>query len=194
MWRKTRQCIWGWSWLIFSKTFSILRNTLPQLSKKLVHLLFCVFRTKLNKAVSIFCRLPEWIRNVLMIARFSTRLGWECGWKCCMANSKDWRSENLNAIELSCEVVKKVATPPFLHQPPHPTPPLLLFRFIPPPKWLNFWKDLSPFNKGVGGEEGGGSNYEMPMLFLTMIKIIDLICLINFTPYNFIVNSFQSIF
>ena len=123
MWRKTRQCIWGWSWLIFSKTFSILRNTLPQLSKKLVHLLFCVFRTKLNKAVSIFCRLPEWIRNVLMIARFSTRLGWECGWKCCMANSKDWRSENLNAIELSCEVVKKVATPPFLHQPP-PTPPL----------------------------------------------------------------------
>ena len=166
MWRKTRQCIWGWSWLIFSKTFSILRNTLPQLSKKLVHLLFCVFRTKLNKAVSIFCRLPEWIRNVLMIARFSTRLGWECGWKCCMANSKDWRSENLNAIELSCEVVKKVATPPISTStpPPHPStapfqvyPPILAKHFVPPPpKWLNFWKDLSPFNKGVGGEEGGG--------------------------------------
>ena len=42
--------------------------------------LFCVFQTKLNKAVNIFCRLPEWIRNVQMIPGFSTRLGWERGW------------------------------------------------------------------------------------------------------------------
>ena len=35
--------------------------------KKIVHLLFCVFQTKLNKAVNILCRLPEWIRNVQMI-------------------------------------------------------------------------------------------------------------------------------
>ena len=36
---------------------------------------FCVFQTKLNKAVSIFRRLPEWIGNVQMIPGFSTRLG-----------------------------------------------------------------------------------------------------------------------
>ena len=52
MWRKTRQCCYGWSSLIFSKTFSILRNILPWHSKRIVHLLFCVFQTKLNKAVS----------------------------------------------------------------------------------------------------------------------------------------------
>ena len=67
--------------LIVSKTFSILRNILPWHSKRIVHLLFYVFQTKLNKAVNIFCRLPEWIRNVQIIPSFSTRLGWVCGWK-----------------------------------------------------------------------------------------------------------------
>ena len=43
--------------------------------KKIVHLLFCVFQTKLNNAVNIFYRLQEWIRNVQMIPGFSTRLG-----------------------------------------------------------------------------------------------------------------------
>ena len=38
-----------------------------------------------------------------MIPGFSTRVGWERGWKSCMANSKDWRSENVNAIELKGE-------------------------------------------------------------------------------------------
>ena len=55
-----------------------------------------------------------------MIPGFSTRRGWERGWergwKSCMANSKDWRPENVNAIEQNCKVVKKVATLPFLHQ------------------------------------------------------------------------------
>ena len=69
--------------------------------KKNVHILFSVFRTKLNKAVNIFCTLSE-IRNAQMIPGFSIRLGWERGWKSCMANSKDWRSENVNAIELNC--------------------------------------------------------------------------------------------
>ena len=74
-----------------------------------------------------------------MIPGFSTRLGWERGWKSCMANSKDWRSENASAIELNCKVVKKAATPPFLHQPPPPTfsgsSPLSSkkFRIAPPP-------------------------------------------------------------
>ena len=63
------------SLLIFSKTISILRNYCLGTQKKIVHLLFCVFQTvhllfcafqtKLNKAVSTFCRLPEWIRNVI---------------------------------------------------------------------------------------------------------------------------------
>ena len=29
----------------------------------------------LKKAVNIFCKLPEWIRNVQIIPRFRTRLG-----------------------------------------------------------------------------------------------------------------------
>ena len=62
--------------LMFSQTFSILRNILPGHSKKFVHLLFCVFQTKLNKAVNIFCRPPEWIRNVQMIPSFSTIKSW----------------------------------------------------------------------------------------------------------------------
>ena len=43
---------------------------MPWPSKKIVRLLFCVFQTKLNKTVNNFCELPEWIRNVLMIAGF----------------------------------------------------------------------------------------------------------------------------
>ena len=40
---------------------------------------------------------------------FGTRLGWERGRKSCMDNSNDWRSKNVNVIELNCKVVKKVA-------------------------------------------------------------------------------------
>ena len=43
--------------------------------KKVVHKLFCVFQTKLNKAVNSQ-RLPEWIRNVQMIPGFSTIRTW----------------------------------------------------------------------------------------------------------------------
>ena len=39
------------------ESFSILRNILPRHSKKIVHLRFCVFQTKSNKAVNNFCRL-----------------------------------------------------------------------------------------------------------------------------------------
>ena len=41
--------------------------------KKIVHLLFCVLQTKLNKAFNIFCRLLEWIRNVQVIPGFSAK-------------------------------------------------------------------------------------------------------------------------
>ena len=40
-----------------------------------------------------------------MIPGFSKRLGWKRGLKSCMANSKEERSENVNAIELNCKVV-----------------------------------------------------------------------------------------
>ena len=108
--------------------------------KKIVHLLFCVFQTKLNNAVNIFCRLQEWIRNVQMIPGFSTRLGWERQWKSCMDNSQDWRSKNINVIELNCKVVKKSGNRP----PPTPSPiptstppfqvylPFLAKNFVPP--------------------------------------------------------------
>ena len=55
-------------------------NTLPRHSRKIVDLLFCVFQTKLNKAVNIFCRLPEWIRNVQMIPGFSKDLNENLAW------------------------------------------------------------------------------------------------------------------
>ena len=33
-------------------------------SRKALHVLFCVFETKLNKAVDILSKLSEWIRNI----------------------------------------------------------------------------------------------------------------------------------
>ena len=63
-----------------------------------------------------------------------------------MANSKDRRSENVNAIKLNCKVVKKVATPHFYINPPFQFyPPFLAKNFV-PPQVTQFW-----------GE--GGSNY-----------------------------------
>ena len=53
--------------LVLTYLFQNLFNTKKQFAlalKKIVYLLFCVFQTKLNKAVKIFFRLPEWIRNV----------------------------------------------------------------------------------------------------------------------------------
>ena len=53
-------------------------------TKKIAYLLFCIFQTKLNKAVKTFCRVREWIRNVQMIPGFSTIKTWMK-----MVNSKD---------------------------------------------------------------------------------------------------------
>ena len=49
-----------------------IKKHLTLVLKKIVHVLFCVFQTHLNKAVNIFCTLSEWIRNVQMIQCFST--------------------------------------------------------------------------------------------------------------------------
>ena len=53
--------------LVLTYLFKNLFNTKKHLAwalKKIVHLIFCVFQTKLNKAVNFFCRLPECIRNL----------------------------------------------------------------------------------------------------------------------------------
>ena len=59
---------------------------------------------------------------------------------------------------LNCKVIKKVATPLFLHQPPFSgLSPLSSKKFrTPPPKWLNFWKVLLPTTLNSWGGGGGG--------------------------------------
>ena len=104
-----------------------------------------------KKAVNIFCRLPEWIRNVQMIPGFSTRLGWERGWKSCMANSKDWRSENVNMIELNCKVVKKSGN------------------FVPPSDSIFGRSYPRLFNKG-GGRGGGFQLWRLNTKILETIR------------------------
>ena len=78
--------------LVLTYLFLNLFNTkkhLPGALKKIVHLLFRVFQTKLNKAVNIFWRPIQWIRNAQMIPGFNTIKSWV---RTCMANPKDWRS------------------------------------------------------------------------------------------------------
>ena len=62
-------------------------------------------------------------------------------------------SHTVNIIELQGN--KKVTTPAFPHHPPPPLqvyPPFLTKNFVPPSKWLNFGKVLSPpFISGEGG-------------------------------------------
>ena len=78
-----------------------------------------------------------------------------------MANSKDWRSDRykgnlpppplfththtVNVIELHCKAIEKwqppISTPSL---PVQVYPPFLAKIFVPPPKWLNFWKVVSP--------------------------------------------------
>ena len=106
-----------------------------------------------------------------MIPGFSTRLAWERRSKSFMANWKDWGSENENAIELNCKVVKKVATPPFSD-----LSPLSSKKFRNPPKWLNFWKIRHPHHLGEGG-----SNYEHPLVIFQVAA-------------NFLINQLQNIF
>ena len=117
-----------------------------------------------------------------MIPGFSTRLGWERRWKSFMANSKDWRSENVNAPELNCKVVKKVATPPlpppFVHQRP-------LFRSISPFKQkISYPPQVTQFLEGPTPQPpwgGGGSNYEHPLVIFQVAA-------------NFLINQQQNIF
>ena len=57
-----------------TKTFSILRNILLWYLKKFVHVLFCVFKTNLDKALYTLCKLSEWISNLQMTQRFNTMI------------------------------------------------------------------------------------------------------------------------
>ena len=145
MWRKNNKAVH--LTLVLTNLFWNLFNTQKHFAlalKKIIHLLFCVFQTKLNKAVSIFCRILEWIRNVQMIPGFSRRLWWEHGWNSCMGNSKDWRSKKVNVIELNCKVVKKVATPHFYINPPFSSLSLLSHKKIHTSQVIQFLKGPTP--------------------------------------------------
>ena len=90
-----------------------------------------------------------------MIPGFSTGLGWEREWESYMANSKEWRSEKVNAIELNCNVVKNVATPLPISTSTPPTfsglYPLSSKKFRTPFQVTQFMEGPttpSPFNKG----------------------------------------------
>ena len=67
MCRKNKEVPLRFLFTYLQQTFSILRNILPWFSKELVHVLFCVFQTISNKAVSSFFTLPEMIRKMQMI-------------------------------------------------------------------------------------------------------------------------------
>ena len=53
-----------------------IKKHLALVLKKIVHVLFYVFQTNLNKAVNILCKLSEWIRNIQMIEYFNTKKTW----------------------------------------------------------------------------------------------------------------------
>ena len=50
-----------------------IKKHLALVLKKIVHVLFYVFQTNLNKAVDTLCKLSEWIRNIQMIEYFNTK-------------------------------------------------------------------------------------------------------------------------
>ena len=53
-----------------------IKKHLALVLKKIVHVLFYVFQTNLNKAVNILCKLSEWIRNIQMVEYFNTKKTW----------------------------------------------------------------------------------------------------------------------
>ena len=58
--------------MLFNYSHQNLFNIKKHHALYFVHVLFCVFQTKLNKAVNIFFALPKWIRNIPMIQCFSS--------------------------------------------------------------------------------------------------------------------------
>ena len=112
-----------------------------------------------------------------------------------MANWKDWRSENVNAIERNCEVAKNVATPPFLHQRPLfriNSPILQKFSYPLPRKWLpQCLEGPTPhpltFNKGGGGV---GSNDESILVLRIWFPPIHYIWQWTYGFEMFAVNAF----
>ena len=108
VWRKKpiRQCIKVALFYLHQNLFNIKKH-LALVHKKIVHILFCVFQTNLNKAVNIFCTLSESYSKCTIDAKF------QC--------NKDL-NENLAQLTQKTKELKhsnkKVAILPFLHQPP----------------------------------------------------------------------------
>ena len=82
-----------------------------------------------------------------------------------MTNSKDWRSKNVNAIELNCKVVKTVVIPFHFYINPSFSglSPLSSKTLHTPSSDSIFERYYPDFNKG-GCEEGGGGG-EVPTMF-----------------------------
>ena len=78
-----------------------------------------------------------------MIPGFSKRLGWERGWKSCMANLKTEDPKMQMQLKWTIKW-KKVATPPFLHQPPSFLSPLSSKKFLYPPSDSIFGRSYPP--------------------------------------------------
>ena len=79
--RKTVECLFCFS--IVNLMFGCLLFKIFNMSEMrrlknviFIQIIFLLFQTKLNKAVNIFGRPPEWIRNLQMIPGFSTVKTW----------------------------------------------------------------------------------------------------------------------
>ena len=82
--------------------------------------------------------------------------GWKINWKEDGKETLLPPTHTVNATELQSN--KKVAMPPFLHQPPPFSSKIFS---TPPPKFLKFWKVLlPPFNNGAEG----GFRYVYPII------------------------------
>ena len=101
--------------------------------KKIVHLLFCVLQTKLNKAFNIFCRLLEQIRNVQVIPGFSTKD---------LDENLAWLTEKTEDFQVTPLSSKTFCAPQVTQfsEGPTTTP------FNKRGEWFKLWKSLGLFN------------------------------------------------
>ena len=114
--------------------------------KKIFHVVLCILQINLYKAVSIFCPLPEWIRNIPMFYYYQDldeNLAWLTQKTEELKSNKGNFTFPTNTVHMiEQQSNKKMATHPlFLHQPSPPFTGLFYF-CSKPPKWQNFRKVL----------------------------------------------------
>ena len=112
MWRKTiRQCILGWSSLIFIKTFSIIRNTLV-LKKICPYTFLCIPNSFKWNSQHFLCTSfvyfekvnASWVQTFFYVLCWSTPL---CKWTIARVNISPWyQSTNYKSI-ISSQAIRK---------------------------------------------------------------------------------------